>query len=137
VIITILFYKQVLLQMENSDTTTSLFLSFLVKQPKLIRFICLVSHSTDALYFLIQETVIWIPMDRTLLIMWHLSGSDWGLSGGMKTEECLSKNGIRSRSLLGSLNFGIFIDVPLIYDIFGCSFSFIDLCSSWAEVRFY
>jgi hypothetical protein len=33
-----------------------------------LRFICLVSHSTGAPYFLTQETVIWILMGRTLLI---------------------------------------------------------------------
>ncbi|MCI13354.1 hypothetical protein A2U01_0034471, partial [Trifolium medium] len=30
-------------------------------------------------------------------------------------EECLSKNEIRSRPLLGGVCFGIFIGVPLIY----------------------
>ncbi|MCI38060.1 hypothetical protein A2U01_0059288, partial [Trifolium medium] len=39
-------------------------------------------------------------------------------SGGMEAEGCLSKNGIRSRPLLGSICFGNFIGVPPIYGTF-------------------
>jgi hypothetical protein len=41
--------------------------------------------------------------------------SGLGLFGGLKVEECLSKNEIRSTSLLDSLGFSIFTGVPLIY----------------------
>ncbi|MCI74968.1 hypothetical protein A2U01_0096234, partial [Trifolium medium] len=39
-------------------------------------------------------------------------------SGGLEAKECLSKNEIRSGYLLGGVCFGIFIGVPLIYDVF-------------------
>jgi hypothetical protein len=39
-------------------------------------------------------------------------------SDNLKTMECLSKNGIRSRPLLGGVCFGIFIGVPRIYGAF-------------------
>jgi hypothetical protein len=39
-------------------------------------------------------------------------------SGSLEADERLSKNKIRNRSLLGSLYFGIFIGVPLIYGAF-------------------
>ncbi|MCI60673.1 hypothetical protein A2U01_0081929, partial [Trifolium medium] len=40
------------------------------------------------------------------------------LSGGLGAEECLSKNEIRNRPLLGGVCFGIFIGIPLIYGVF-------------------
>jgi hypothetical protein len=38
-------------------------------------------------------------------------------SGGLKVDECLFKNEIRSRTLLDGVCFGFFICVPLIYDV--------------------
>jgi hypothetical protein len=38
-------------------------------------------------------------------------------SGGLKAEECLFKNEIRSGPLLVGVSFDIFICVPLIYDV--------------------
>jgi hypothetical protein len=40
------------------------------------------------------------------------------LSGGLEAEEYLFKNEIRSGLLLGGVCFGIFINVPLIYNVF-------------------
>jgi hypothetical protein len=42
----------------------------------------------------------------------------WYFSSGQVVEECLSKNEIRSRSLLGDVCFDIFIGVPFIYNTF-------------------
>jgi hypothetical protein len=38
--------------------------------------------------------------------------------GGLKVEECLSKNEITSGTLLGGIYFVIFIGLPFIYDAF-------------------
>jgi hypothetical protein len=39
-------------------------------------------------------------------------------SSGLEAEDCFSRNEIRSEPLLSGACFGIFIDVPLIYDAF-------------------
>jgi hypothetical protein len=62
---------------------------------------------------LIYGAVFWILIDRPLLIRdRELTSSDIFLdrvgvfSGGMEVVECLFKNGIRFRPLLGSVSFG-------------------------------
>jgi hypothetical protein len=55
-------------------------------------------------------------------------------SGGLKVKECISKNDVRIGTLLGGVCFCIFIGVPFIYDAFVLQLSFIDLCSSCAEI---
>jgi hypothetical protein len=39
-------------------------------------------------------------------------------SGDMEVDECVSKNEIRNKPLLGGECFDIFIGIPLIYDVF-------------------
>jgi hypothetical protein len=74
---------------------------------------------------LAQRAAFWIMMGRTLSIRARKlvsSGVSTGwicvFSGGQITEECLSKNEVRSRSLLCGVCFSIFIGVPLIYGTF-------------------
>jgi hypothetical protein len=64
-------------------------------------------------------------MDRSLLIRDRelvFSGVFLGrvdvFSNALKVVECLFKNGIRSRPLLGGVCFSIFNGVPLIYGTF-------------------
>jgi hypothetical protein len=89
---------------------------------------------------LAQRAAFWIMMGRTLLIRVRKlvsSGVSTGwicvFSSGQITEECLSKNDIRSRLILGGVCFSIFMGVPLIYDALFCSSSFTGLCSSCVE----
>ncbi|MCI41868.1 hypothetical protein A2U01_0063102, partial [Trifolium medium] len=71
---------------------------------------------------MIQGAVFRILMGQSLLIRdrelessGFFSGRVDICSGGLKAYECLSKNEIRIRPLLGSVYFGDFIGVPPIY----------------------
>jgi hypothetical protein len=57
-------------------------------------------------------------------------------SGGMEDEECLSKNEINSRPLLGGVCFGISLVFRLYTAPLFCNHLFTDLCSSCAETVF-
>jgi hypothetical protein len=52
------------------------------------------------------------------------------ICGGLKADECLSKNEIRNRPLLGGVGFGFSLMFHLYTASLFCSSSFTSLCSS-------
>jgi hypothetical protein len=56
--------------------------------------------------------------DRKLVSSGVLMGRLHVFSGGLEAGECLSKNEIRSKSLLCGVCFDFFIGILLIYDTF-------------------